>query len=141
MGSYKPHPLIISSQERRRTQVALHRKADLVYRRFNAVPGVSCRRVRGAMYAFPKIELSPRAIEEAKVFSLPPPFPSSLPPLPPSLHPYSLSPPLYRSEGCLQTSTTVCSFSNRRECVWFLAVASVRKKALGISGSHINPVL
>jgi alanine transaminase len=59
-------------EERKRTQVALRRKADLVCRRFNSVPGVSCRRVRGAMYAFPQIHLPPRAIEEAKKQSLPP---------------------------------------------------------------------
>ena len=47
----------------------LCRKADLVYKRFNAIPGVSCRRVSGAMYAFPKIELPPRTFEEAKVYS------------------------------------------------------------------------
>ena len=48
----------------------LRRKAELVYKRFNSIPGVSCRRVQGAMYAFPKIDLPPKALEEAKVHTL-----------------------------------------------------------------------
>jgi alanine transaminase len=59
-------------EERQKAQVLLCRKADLVYKRFNAIPGVSCRRVSGAMYAFPKIELPPRTFEEAKKLGLPP---------------------------------------------------------------------
>ena len=60
--------LSLLPQERQKAQVLLRRKADLVYKRFNGIPGVSCRRVRGAMYAFPKIELPPGAFEEAKVY-------------------------------------------------------------------------
>jgi alanine transaminase len=59
-------------KERQQTQAELRNKADLVYKRFNSIPGVSCRRVRGAMYAFPKIELPPKAIEVAKSLGIAP---------------------------------------------------------------------
>lgn len=36
-------------------------KAKLAYERLNAIPGVSCRAVNGAVFCFPKIELPKRA--------------------------------------------------------------------------------
>ena len=44
-------------------------KADMVYRRINSIPGVSCNSVQGAMYAFPKIEIPAAALEDARVSS------------------------------------------------------------------------
>ncbi len=44
-------------RERRDVLEALRRKAEIVERGLNAVPGISCNRVAGAMYAFPKIVL------------------------------------------------------------------------------------
>ena len=73
------------TKERELTQTRLRSKADLVYQRFNSVPGVSCRQVRGAMYAFPRIELPQRAIEEAEVNTHTNLSPSS--PSPPSFPP------------------------------------------------------
>jgi aspartate/methionine/tyrosine aminotransferase len=44
-------------RERREVLEALRRKADIVERGLNAVPGIRCNRVTGAMYAFPQITL------------------------------------------------------------------------------------
>lgn len=33
------------------------RKADTVYRHLNAVPGISCQRIEGSVFGFPRIEL------------------------------------------------------------------------------------
>jgi len=46
---------------------ALARKAQMAYETFNSLPGISCNKVQGAMYAFPRIELPRKAIEKAKV--------------------------------------------------------------------------
>merc|ERR1712039_625867 len=54
-------------QERDAVLSSLKRKAQLVTKRLNEVPGVSCQVVEGAMYAFPKVELPPKAIEAAKL--------------------------------------------------------------------------
>jgi aspartate/methionine/tyrosine aminotransferase len=43
--------------ERRGVLEALRRKAEIVERGLSAVPGISCNRVAGAMYAFPRITL------------------------------------------------------------------------------------
>ncbi|KAJ1488165.1 putative alanine aminotransferase 2 [Baffinella frigidus] len=40
---------------------ALKRKSQMVYAALNAVEGVSCQPLEGAMYAFPKIEISEKA--------------------------------------------------------------------------------
>ena len=39
----------------------------MVWRRFQSIPHVSCNQVKGAMYAYPRIDLPHRAIEEARV--------------------------------------------------------------------------
>lgn len=39
----------------------------MVEEAFNSVEGMSCNEVQGAMYAFPRIILPPKAIEAAKV--------------------------------------------------------------------------
>jgi aspartate/methionine/tyrosine aminotransferase len=45
---------------------SLKKRAKKVEQSFNSVEGVSCRDVEGAMYAFPKIVLPKKAVEEAK---------------------------------------------------------------------------
>nr|KAF6270729.1 glutamic--pyruvic transaminase [Myotis myotis] len=47
-------------------------KAKLTEKVFNAVPGIRCNPVQGAMYSFPRIELPPRAIQRAKELGLAP---------------------------------------------------------------------
>ena len=44
----------------------LKNKAKLVVDTFNAIDGVSCQTVQGAMYAFPQISLPEKFINEAK---------------------------------------------------------------------------
>lgn len=51
---------------------ALAEKAKLTERTLNAVPGITCSPVQGAMYAFPRIFIPPRAVEEAKVLGVTP---------------------------------------------------------------------
>ena len=45
----------------------LKEKAEMVTKTFNSIEGVSCNVVQGAMYAFPNIQLPPKAQEAAKV--------------------------------------------------------------------------
>lgn len=45
---------------------SLKERAKLVTETLNSFEGFSCNSVQGAMYAFPQIKLSPRAIEAAK---------------------------------------------------------------------------
>jgi hypothetical protein len=45
----------------------MRKKAVMTADILNSLPGLKCNRVTGAMYAFPKICLPPKAIEEAKV--------------------------------------------------------------------------
>lgn len=45
---------------------ALAEKAKLTEEILNAVPGIKCNPVQGAMYAFPRIFIPPKALEEAK---------------------------------------------------------------------------
>ncbi|CAH8636994.1 unnamed protein product [Schistosoma margrebowiei] len=45
---------------------ALKDKADITYSALNSMPNMSCNPVQGAMYAFPRIHLPPKAIQEAK---------------------------------------------------------------------------
>ncbi|XP_036400341.1 alanine aminotransferase 2 [Megalops cyprinoides] len=51
---------------------ALAEKAKLTEQILNAVPGIKCNPVQGAMYAFPRIFIPPRAVEEAKVLGMSP---------------------------------------------------------------------
>lgn len=52
--------------EKERSEVleALRRKAEIVERGLNAVPGIQCNRVAGAMYAFPRISLPPGVTDD-----------------------------------------------------------------------------
>lgn len=47
------------AREKREVLEALRRKAELVERGLNGVDGITCNRVAGAMYAFPRIALPP----------------------------------------------------------------------------------
>jgi len=53
-------------QEKQATLDLLKKKAELVANTFNSIPGIKCNKVTGAMYAFPKIDLPPKAIQAAK---------------------------------------------------------------------------
>ena len=54
-------------QEKEATLDLLRKKAKLVADTFNSIPGITCNEVTGAMYAFPKIDLPPKAVQAAKV--------------------------------------------------------------------------
>lgn len=42
-------------------------KAKLTEQVFNQAPGIRCNPVQGAMYAFPRVQLPPRAVQRAQV--------------------------------------------------------------------------
>ncbi len=46
---------------------SLERKAVLVHKRLNQIPGVSCNEVLGAMYAFPKVVIPEEAWADCRV--------------------------------------------------------------------------
>lgn len=52
--------------ERDSVMGALNRKSKMVYEKLNAIPGVSCQPLDGAMYAFPNLTLSERFQKEAE---------------------------------------------------------------------------
>lgn len=54
------------AKERSQVLQNLAHRAQMVYDAFNSMKGFTCNVVQGAMYAFPKIELPPKAIEAAK---------------------------------------------------------------------------
>jgi len=54
------------AQERDNILNSLKRRAEKLTKFFNSLEGVSCNSAEGAMYAFPKISLSQKAIEAAK---------------------------------------------------------------------------
>ncbi|KAJ8400427.1 hypothetical protein AAFF_G00395510 [Aldrovandia affinis] len=51
---------------------ALAEKAKLTEQILNLVPGITCNPVQGAMYAFPRIFIPPRAVDEAKASGMAP---------------------------------------------------------------------
>ncbi|KAA0723536.1 Alanine aminotransferase 2 [Triplophysa tibetana] len=53
-------------QEKTAVLGALAEKAKLTEQFLNAVPGIQCNPVQGSMYAFPRIFIPPKAVEEAK---------------------------------------------------------------------------
>lgn len=57
---------LIYERESRGIIESLQRRAHLLSAALSRLPGVSCQPVEGAMYAFPKITLPQRAIEEAQ---------------------------------------------------------------------------
>ncbi|XP_062845654.1 alanine aminotransferase 2 [Trichomycterus rosablanca] len=50
----------------------LAQRAKLTEQILNAVPGIKCNPVQGAMYAFPQIFIPPKAVEEAKTLGMQP---------------------------------------------------------------------
>uniref|UniRef100_A0A8C1W0G6 Alanine aminotransferase 1 n=1 Tax=Cyprinus carpio TaxID=7962 RepID=A0A8C1W0G6_CYPCA len=59
-------------QEKSSVLGALAEKAKLTEKILNAVPGIKCNPVQGAMYAFPRIFIPPKAVEEAKALGMQP---------------------------------------------------------------------
>lgn len=57
-------------RERREVLDLLARKAGIVERGLNAVPGIHCQPVAGAMYAFPRITLPPGVTDVAYCMAL-----------------------------------------------------------------------
>jgi aspartate/methionine/tyrosine aminotransferase len=57
-------------KERRDVLEALRTKAAIVERGLNAIPGIQCNRVAGAMYAFPRITLPPGVTDDAYCLAL-----------------------------------------------------------------------
>ncbi|KAL8439725.1 hypothetical protein Efla_002627 [Eimeria flavescens] len=51
--------------EKKRIFERTRRKANLVYQHLNAVPGVSCQKIEGSVFGFPKIHIPKRAQEAA----------------------------------------------------------------------------
>lgn len=60
--------------ERQKILSDLKAKARLVVETFNSIKGISCNRVAGAMYAFPRIELPEKAIRAAEEAGCKPDF-------------------------------------------------------------------
>jgi len=60
------HSFASWKEERDKIFDGLKRKSKMVYDSLNAIEGVSCQPLEGAMYAFPKIELPRKAIEAAE---------------------------------------------------------------------------
>ncbi|XP_051554689.1 alanine aminotransferase 2-like isoform X1 [Myxocyprinus asiaticus] len=59
-------------QEKSAVLDALAEKAKLTEQILNAVPGIKCNPVQGAMYAFPRIFIPQKAVEEAKAVGMQP---------------------------------------------------------------------
>lgn len=53
-------------KEKNQVLSSLKYRAELVADTFNAIPGISSNQVAGAMYAFPKIEIPDKAVNQAK---------------------------------------------------------------------------
>lgn len=53
-------------KERDGVLASLNKRAQMIADTFNQMEGFHCNIVQGAMYAFPRFELPPRAVEEAK---------------------------------------------------------------------------
>nr|XP_006641441.1 PREDICTED: alanine aminotransferase 2 [Lepisosteus oculatus] len=59
-------------QEKNAVLNTLAEKAKLTEKILNTLPGIKCNPLQGAMYAFPRIFIPPRAVEEAKALGMPP---------------------------------------------------------------------
>lgn len=58
----------VSYQEKESVLGNLAKKAKLTEDLFNQVPGIHCNPLQGAMYAFPRIFIPTKAVEEAQVW-------------------------------------------------------------------------
>lgn len=54
-------------KEKNQVLGTLAMKAKLTAEKFNAIPGITCNTVQGAMYSFPRIDMPEKAIAKAKV--------------------------------------------------------------------------
>eukprot|EP00051_Salpingoeca_urceolata_P027423 m.481428 g.481428 ORF g.481428 m.481428 type:complete len:476 (+) comp22167_c0_seq1:153-1580(+) len=54
------------------TIASLRRRAQIMSKTFNAIPGLQCNVVEGALYAFPRIDVPPLAMQKAKKAGIPP---------------------------------------------------------------------
>ncbi|RVE45200.1 hypothetical protein evm_010141 [Chilo suppressalis] len=59
-------------QEKTAVLRSLKERAHMIAKTFNSMEGFTCNPVQGAMYAFPRFELPPKAIEAAKQAKQPP---------------------------------------------------------------------
>lgn len=57
---------VLFQQEKSHILDDLKRKADLVHRELDAIEGIQCLPVEGALYAFPQVDLPPRFVDEAQ---------------------------------------------------------------------------
>ena len=55
------------AEEQKQLLSSLHRRALYFCNAFNEMAGVQCNPAEGALYLFPRIELPPRALEQAKL--------------------------------------------------------------------------
>lgn len=60
--------------EKEAVLASLNERAQMVGKAYNAVEGVSCNEVQGAMYAFPRVHLPPKAVAKAKSEGVEPDF-------------------------------------------------------------------
>lgn len=58
---------VFYSQEKNGVLDGLKAKAALVSGTFNAIEGVTCNPIQGAMYCFPRVHLPQKAVDHAKV--------------------------------------------------------------------------
>ena len=69
LAFFMPVCLEIIFQEKKEVLGDLLKKARMTTEILNRMEGVTCNEVMGAMYAFPQIQMPPKAIEAAKVSS------------------------------------------------------------------------
>lgn len=62
----------LDRQERNAIHNSLHQKSTLLYETFQSLEGVSCQKPQGAMYLFPKLDLSRKAIRKAESLGMAP---------------------------------------------------------------------
>lgn len=53
-------------KEKKETLESLRKRAEITAETYNSIPGIESNQVAGAMYAFPKIHLPPKAIKAAE---------------------------------------------------------------------------
>ena len=61
--------VILFSQEKNGVLDGLKAKAELVSGTYNAIEGITCNPIQGAMYCFPRLHLPQKAVQHAKVGS------------------------------------------------------------------------
>ena len=68
------HSYELFEKEKNEVLSLLKQKATMVTEVFNSIDGITCNEVQGAMYAFPRIVLPPKAVAAAKVKGQAPDF-------------------------------------------------------------------